>query len=416
MLFAVSDRYQGDDARRARAVAIMALLVLPWSPIIALGLAFLDEPIPAIAIGLVGPGCGASWWMVRRGASLDWAGNLLVFSLMQSLWISAWLLGGVGSPPTQWWVLGPVLATAVGGVRSGVAWTGANVIAAIAVLGVQLAGLVPLPYLYGGWTALGTLTAIGSYLLMGAFLWANDGLYRRLLDRVRAAEEAEREANRAKSSFLANMSHELRTPLNAVLGYAELVAEDAAALGQQGMVDDLGKAQRSGRHLLRLVNDILDLSKIEAGRLELALVDVDVEQLVEEAADEVAGLFAEHNNRLIREVRPHRVRADRLRLRQCLLNLLSNAGKFTLDGTVTVRFDGGVCEVIDTGVGMNEAQQLRLFVPFVQGDAEIAVTYGGTGLGLAIVQRLLRQMGGDISIRSAPGAGTTARFWVPVAG
>jgi len=182
------------------------------------------------------------------------------------------------------------------------------------------------------------------------------------------------------------------------------------------MVDDLGKAQRSGRHLLRLVNDILDLSKIEAGRLELALVDVDVEQLVEEAADEVAGLFAEHNNRLIREVRPHRVRADRLRLRQCLLNLLSNAGKFTRDGTVTVRFDGGVCEVIDTGVGMNEAQQLRLFVPFVQGDAEIAVTYGGTGLGLAIVQRLLRQMGGDISIRSAPGAGTTARFWVPVAG
>jgi signal transduction histidine kinase len=406
--------FERDDARRARAVTIMAWFVLPWSPLVALGMWALGEPVPALAVALVSVGCVGAAVLVHRSATL--ANHVLVFGLWQGLWVGGLLLGGVGSPPTQWLLLVPVMATAGGGMRAGFQWTGALVVGALVMHAAQLAGAVPSAYVYlfDGWEILGTFTAIGSYLLMATFLWANDTRYRQLLDRVSAAETAQREANRAKSSFLASMSHELRTPLNAVLGYTELVAEDAEALGQPTMVEDLQKAHRAGHHLLGLLNDLLDLSKIEAGRLELVLEDVDVAALVAGVVEELAPLVAAQRNDLVVQVAPHRVRADRTRLQQCLRNLLSNAAKFTEQGSLRLHAAAGRFEVVDTGIGMTPDQLARAFQPFVQAEPSTSRRYGGTGLGLAIVKRLVEQMGGSVGLESQPGAGTRAWMQLPV--
>jgi signal transduction histidine kinase len=403
-----------DEERRSRAVVVMAWFVLPWSPLVALGMWALGEPLPALAVALVSVGCLGAVALARRATTL--AVHVLVFGLWQGLWVGGLLLGGVGSPPTQWLVLIPVMATAGGGIRAGFQWTAALVTGALLMHAAQLAGWVPSHYLYlfDGWEILGTFTAIGSYLLMAGFLWANDTRYRRLLDRVSAAETAEREANRAKSVFLANMSHELRTPLNAVLGYTELVADEAEARGHGDLVDDLQKANRAGRHLLALLNDVLDLSKVEAGRLELVLEDVELAPLVAELAEELAPLVAANRNTLEVRVLPHRVRADRVRLQQCVRNLLSNAVKFTSDGTIRVSAEGGRLEVTDSGIGMTAEQLGRAFEPFVQGDVTIAHRFGGTGLGLTIVKRLIEQMGGVVGLESRAGEGTRAWMQLPV--
>lgn len=392
----------------------MAWFVLPWSPLIAGGLWWLGESWSALAVLAVAPGCLGAIAVARRG-SVVVATHLLVASLVQGLWISSWLLGGVSSPPTQWLVLAPVMATAAAGVRAGLQWTAAIIGLALLLLAVQLGGYVAIPYVYDGWQWLGTFTAVGLYGLMGAFLWANDALYRQLLHRVREAEGAERRASRAKSSFLANMSHELRTPLNAILGYSELVAEEAASLGQPSMVEDLGRVEQSGRHLLGLLNDILDLSKIEAGRMELVIEEVEVLEVLAEAVDAVAPLLTANGNGLQRDLTPHRVLADRVRLKQCLINLLSNATKFTQDGTVRIEAHGGVLVVEDTGIGMSEAQLALVFEPFAQGEAHTSATYGGTGLGLSIVDRLVRDMGGQIAVESVVGRGTRVTLTLPTA-
>ena len=333
---------------------------------------------------------------------------------MQSLWISAALLGGVGSPPTMWWVLAPVMATAGDGLRGGLTWSALTVVGALLLHAAQVSGALPITYLYGGWENLGTFTSIGVLLLVGVFLYANDATYGHLLGQLQRAQQDAEAASRAKSVFLANMSHELRTPLNAVLGYTEIVAEDAEALGQPRMVDDLSRVRRSGQHLLRLLNDILDLSKIEAGRMEIVLEPVHVDALVAEVIAEVEPLLRRNRNQLHVEIAPKVVaRADRVRLRQCLLNLLSNAAKFTRDGSVTIRARPGSLEVSDTGIGMDESQLAKLFEPFVQGSAAISQTFGGTGLGMAIVRKLVEQMDGSIDVHSVVGKGTRVTLRLP---
>jgi signal transduction histidine kinase len=404
-----------DEARRRRAVQVMAWFVLPFSPLVGGGLWFLGEPLPGLAVLATAPACVGAIAIARSGGSVAIANHLLVFGLVQGLWFSSWLLGGVSSPPTQWLVLAPVMATAAGGVRAGLQWTAIIIGLALLLLGIQLQGYVAIPYVFDGWEWLGTFTAIGLYGLMGGFLWTNDALYQELLRRVREAEIAERDASKAKSDFLANMSHELRTPLNAILGYSELVAEDAESLGRDDMVEDLGRVQDSGRHLLGLLNDILDLSKIEAGRMELVVESVAVEQVVHAATDAIGPLLAANGNRLQVHVEPHSTMADRVRLTQCMINLLSNASKFTHNGVVRVRAQDGVLEVSDTGIGMSPEQLAVVFEPFVQADVSTSHTYGGTGLGLAIVERLVRQMGGTIQAQSAIGEGTTMTITLPQA-
>jgi len=233
-------------------------------------------------------------------------------------------------------------------------------------------------------------------------------------------------ANRHKSEFLASMSHELRTPLNAIIGYSEMLQEEAQDVGQPGLVPDLGKINAAGKHLLELINTVLDLSKIEAGKMEVYLERFAVPALVEEIGAVVRPLADRKGNALVISCAPEvgEMRADQTKVRQTLFNLLSNACKFTEGGTVSlaVRREWGpergadeiVFEVADTGIGMSEEQMSRLFQDFSQADASTARKYGGTGLGLALSRRLCRMMGGDIAVRSALAHGSTFTARLPV--
>ncbi len=233
-------------------------------------------------------------------------------------------------------------------------------------------------------------------------------------------------ANRHKSEFLANISHELRTPLNAIIGYSEMLQEEAQDVGQPGLLPDLGKINTAGKHLLELINTVLDLSKIEAGKMEVYLERFAVPALVEEIGAVVRPLADRKGNALVISCAPEvaEMRADQTKVRQTLFNLLSNACKFTEGGTLSLgvwrewaperRAHEIVFEVADTGIGMSEEQMGRLFQDFSQADASTAKKYGGTGLGLALSRRLCRMMGGDIAVRSEPGRGSTFMARLPV--
>jgi PAS domain S-box-containing protein len=240
---------------------------------------------------------------------------------------------------------------------------------------------------------------------------------------LQKAKEAAEEASRTKSRFLASMSHELRTPLNAIIGITEMLAENAPRFGTEKAVEPLRRVLRAGRHLLSLINEILDLSKIEAGKLELAIEDVALAPLVDDVLATSRTLAAQNNNRLEVEYIEGlgSVRADPVRLRQALLNLIGNACKFTKDGEVRVRAGqseaGGrrwiEIEVADSGIGMTSEQIGRLFQEFSQADSGTSRQFGGTGLGLAISQRLCRLMGGDITVSSEPGKGSAFTIRLP---
>jgi GAF domain-containing protein/CheY-like chemotaxis protein len=230
-------------------------------------------------------------------------------------------------------------------------------------------------------------------------------------------------ANRHKSEFLASMSHELRTPLNAIIGYSEMLEEEAKDLGQEALVPDLEKINAAGKHLLELINAVLDLSKIEAGRMDLFLETFSVPRLVGDIADIVRPLADKNGNRL--EVRCDPavgdMRADLTKVRQSLFNLLSNACKFTEKGTVSLSVrrevaasgDALVFDVTDTGIGLSEEQLGRLFREFSQAEASTTRRFGGTGLGLALTRRLCRLMGGDVTVASELGRGSTFTVRLP---
>jgi signal transduction histidine kinase len=241
---------------------------------------------------------------------------------------------------------------------------------------------------------------------------------------LEAARDFALEANRAKDAFLAVMSHELRTPLNAIIGYCDYWLGEAEEHDPDEMLDDLRKMQVSARHLLTLINDILDLAKIQAGRMVLDVGEFDVGPLLSELKEWVEPLVRKNANTLTVDAAPRlgTVRADRTRVRQVLLNLLSNAAKFTSNGSIRLTIerqpvdgqaDDIVFHVADTGVGMKAEDVKRLFQPFVQVDSSSTRKHEGTGLGLAISRKLCELMGGTISVESAPGVGTTFTVRLP---
>jgi signal transduction histidine kinase/FixJ family two-component response regulator len=238
------------------------------------------------------------------------------------------------------------------------------------------------------------------------------------------AKHAAEDASRAKSAFLANMSHELRTPLNAIIGYSEMLEEETRESGKLENQQDLRKIQSAGKHLLSLINDVLDLSKIEAGKMGLHLENFDVGVMVEEMVTTLQPAIAKNANNVRVRIADDvsMMRADATKVRQILFNLMSNACKFTDHGTISLDVSQSTMEgqewirfrVKDTGIGISPKQQEKLFQEFSQADATISRKYGGTGLGLAISYRFVQMMKGRIGVESHPGQGSTFTVYLPV--
>ena len=229
------------------------------------------------------------------------------------------------------------------------------------------------------------------------------------------------QATRAKSDFVASMSHELRTPLNAIIGYSEILLEDAQSVGRESETADLRKIQDAGKHLLSLIDNVLDISKIEAGKMTLYLETFDLRPMIDSVAATVTPLAKKTGNALVVDCAGElgTIHSDLTKLRQILFNLLSNACKFTRNGTITLAVfrnkagDWIEFQVRDTGIGMTPDQQAKVFEAFTQADDSTTRTYGGTGLGLAITKSFCRLMGGDVTLRSESGKGTTFLVRLP---
>ena len=237
------------------------------------------------------------------------------------------------------------------------------------------------------------------------------------IEQIRMVKAAAKDANLAKSQFLANMSHELRTPLNAIIGYSEMLLEEAETRDQGVFLADLQKIHTAGKHLLALINDILDLSKIEAGKMALCLETFEVAGMMQEIVTTIEPLVAKNANTLVVQVAEGvgTIYSDLTKIRQSLLNLLSNACKFTTQGTLTLlvrremqgKAEHVLFQIQDTGIGLSPAKIEKLFQPFTQVDASTTRKYSGTGLGLAITQRFCHMLGGDLTVESVYGRGST---------
>ena len=252
-----------------------------------------------------------------------------------------------------------------------------------------------------------------------------------LAHNVKIADEAREraeEANRTKSEFLANMSHELRTPLNAIIGYSEILEEDAIDQGQDFLINDIKKIRNAGKHLLSLINDVLDLAKIESGKVDLYLESFDVNKMLKDVVDTLQPTCEKNNNKMVLNF-PDNIglmRGDFTKVRQSLFNLLSNASKFTHNGEVKLTVEQQVTKtktgesqkflhftVQDTGIGMKPEHCKKLFQAFSQADSSTTRKYGGTGLGLAITQNFINMMGGEVTVESEYGVGSTFTLKLP---
>jgi adenylate cyclase len=244
----------------------------------------------------------------------------------------------------------------------------------------------------------------------------------RLFDEIQDKSRQLAEASERESQFLASMSHELRTPLNAIIGLTEMMVTNAGRFGTEKALEPLRRVNAAGTHLLSLINEVLDLSKIEAGKLELNPEAVNLARLVDEVIGTAGQLAEKNKNRLIVEAQENlgALTADSMRLKQILLNLLSNACKFTKEGEVALRVrkvadgrDWIELAVADSGIGLTAEQQAKLFQEFTQADSLTARRYGGTGLGLALSRKLARMMGGDVTVTSEPGKGSVFTVRLP---
>jgi signal transduction histidine kinase len=363
--------------------------------------------------------------------------------LVAPIWMHVGLGGFQSSSGVILWsALAPLIAILFHGARESMSWflalTGSIIL--LVLVDPWLAPFAPaIPH----WAQLGFY--ILNFVVVGAIFYAAIRYHAALLDAERAEqsklnrrlaessrelatamaqlEETNRhlaEASLHKSRFLATMSHELRTPLNAIIGYSEMLEEQAEELGEAGFQQDLRRINSSGKHLLGLINDVLDLSKIEAGRMDLFVERMTVAELIAQIVPVAEPLARKNQNRLVVEADSDlgAVDTDVTKVRQIVLNLLSNAAKFTERGTITLTVQGPAAEPVsftvqDSGIGMSEQQLARLFKEFSQAEAGTSRKYGGTGLGLALSRKLAHMLGGDVTVQSREGAGSTFSFVLP---
>ena len=285
--------------------------------------------------------------------------------------------------------------------------------------------------LWVGWIGVLLVSALAVWLHMSAASRerALEARIEQQQQQVRHANEAAQRSGSAKATFLANMSHELRTPLNIVISYSDMLQEDAKDAGQEGMVEDLQRIHRAGHKLLDMINNMLELAEAEAGQLRLMIESFDLGELLDEVERKASQLLEKHGNSLQvnRGERLGGMRSDRHKLQQTLLNLVENATKFTKSGAIVVtvvrvngeNLDGSpgdriLITVADTGIGMSSEQTGRLFTPFSQIDGSTTREYGGTGMGLALSRQSCQLMGGDITVESRAGIGSSFTVILPV--
>jgi signal transduction histidine kinase len=263
-----------------------------------------------------------------------------------------------------------------------------------------------------------TIQLLQTFAAQSVLAIQNARLFREIEDKSRQLQLA----SEHKSQFLASMSHELRTPLNAIIGLTEMMVTNAGRFGTEKALEPLRRVNAAGTHLLSLINEVLDLAKIEAGKLELNPEPVNLARLIDEVIGTAAQLAEKNQNRLIVDAQENlgALSADAMRLKQILLNLLSNACKFTKQGEIALRVQKVVdgrdwveLAVADTGIGLTAEQQAKLFQDFTQADSLTARRYGGTGLGLALSRKLARLMGGDVTVTSEPGKGSVFTVRLP---
>ncbi len=405
------------DVRWRGRIAVRAAFGIgPWGFVFAGVFLVLGFPIMAASLMVAGTAVLCAPVVLHRTGSRALTAHLLAFGLFQSLVGPAILLDGIWAACIPWLGFCVIAAALIDGRRSGLIWLGVCSAALLGLYAAWVFDILPEPVAPLGlrWP-LATFTHLGFLTVLASIGIAASAAVDQQRHELEQARQDALDASRSKSMFLAQMSHELRTPMNAVLGYTEMLLEDAD--GQDAA--DLTRIHRAGTHLLGLVNDVLDLSKVEAGQLKLADEAVRITTVLRDVLDQTGPLLESKRNEARLDGPDAWVRGDARRLRQCVLNLVANANRFTRDGTLTlrVRLEGPEVhvEVQDTGVGMDAEQVARVFEPFVQVHAPSGDLgdVGGTGLGLAIVRELVRRMGGRIEVESTPGTGSTFRMVFP---
>lgn len=356
-------------------------------------------------------------WIQRRSGSHRLAGGLLVTLCVAVLPALLLLQGIFPTPALLGFPLIPLLATFFVGQRAGYVTAALLGLAAI-VLRLTLATPSEAQMSLLAWTfaALAVAVPLMVARVTAAYEHEHAELQRELLA-ARARAEAE---SRSKTEFLRGVSHELRTPLNAIIGFGELVEEELADAGQHQLIGDVERIRRASTHLLALINDLLDISRVEAGAIDLELAEVAPGPLLEQVRDTAQPLAAANHNEFVLDLAPGlpALVTDARRFHQIFLNLVSNACKFTDRGVITLvataASDALVVTVRDTGIGMTPEQRARLFEPFVQVHPSAERRRQGSGLGLALTRRLVQQFGGAIEVRSEPGRGSEFSVRLPL--
>jgi signal transduction histidine kinase len=423
--------------RQAKRIVAFDLAMLVWVPVYAAIFAGLDAPASLSIVLWAGAAFLGNLLLVRLGAPLVLCANIVTAACWLTYTGISTVTGGTLAPATMWYTSIPLLSLWLGGTRSGIAWTGASLAAIVGFAVAYEWGIAfPNELTPGGMRFLhysGLAGIVSCVFLLVLVLNQSERNVQEVL--AVAARRAE-SADRAKTEFLTNMSHEIRTPMTAILGYAELLAgNDPLAPAERAAA--LQTIRANGQHLLELIGDILDLSKIEAGKLAVDDVDCSPVDVAREVVNLLRPRAVEKGLVLELELRgplPRMVRTDPTRLRQILINLVGNATKFTHRGSVRLSvamveprgqgsFEGqdGAGRrqlefiVADTGIGMDDEQMAHIFDPFTQADSSTARLFGGTGLGLAICKRLALLLGGDVTVTSRPGAGSTFRLTIEAA-